>query len=96
MRNCHFLTVSGMVLCVFVAPAVAQVVYNGSEEHRRTGVYKSITVIKTDAETGDVFIKQETEKEDAVKIKSCVEYNGGECIESEYFQAIIKDVDVEK
>lgn len=84
-----------LFITIFVAPSnwsCAQVVYNGSEEHRRTGVYKSVTVIRTDAETGDVFIKQETEQDDPVKITSCVEYNGGECKESEYFKATITDV----
>ena len=77
-----------MLLC---SPALAQVIYDGTPEQRRTGIYESVVLIKTDAESG--MIKVEEVKQDAdVSVTSCVEYNDGECTPSEYFKATITDV----
>lgn len=78
-------------LMLVASKCFSQVVYNGTPEQRKTGIYESVIIVKTDAESGMKKVVEDFQDQD-IKITSCVELNDGDCIESEYFKATIKDV----
>jgi hypothetical protein len=80
-------------LVLFCTKAHAQVIYGDTPEQKKTGIYETVWLIRTDAGTGEVIQKPIVEKQDPdIKVKSCVQIDEGVCVESEYFKATIKDI----
>jgi len=66
----------------------AQVIYNGTNEQRKTGVYKSEPVMKADNKDSVVEVVKQS---DRVHVKTCVSFGDGECKPSKYFSTIVTE-----
>jgi hypothetical protein len=77
-----------IVFILIATPCFAEVVYQSKCPNE---ICQSTIVIRTDAESGTASIKEVIEDKD-VEVTSCVEYNDGDCVQSEYFKVTVKDV----
>jgi len=77
---------------LFCNTASAQVIYGDTPDQRKTGVYQSTWLIVTNAE-GETIQKPIIEvKDEDIEVKSCIQIDDGDCVESDYFKATVKDV----
>lgn len=81
-----------LLLLLLITPCQAQVVYDGDPVQKKTGIYYSGVLIKTDMESGEITQKP-IEPQGDVKIVSCVEYDDGDCLPSDYFKATLQPSD---
>jgi hypothetical protein len=83
------LLLSSLIL-LFATSAHAQVIYNGTDEQRATGIYKSVWVMKTFPDSPvEITLEKPTEDKD-IKITTCVETENG-CEPSRYFITTITE-----
>jgi len=69
----------------------AQVIYNDTPEQKRTGVYQSVWVIKTQMDGPTEIIKEKVTQDEDIKITTCVENEDGSCTPSRHFITTIVD-----
>jgi hypothetical protein len=83
-----------LMLSTSVCFGAVEGVWTGSDYKADTKVlYAGATVISADTETGVQTVQQEPDIKDGdTYARACVELDGGECQESEYFKVTIKDV----
>lgn len=81
-----------IILLLLCTPCFAQVVYNGTNEQRNTGIYKSITI---KANPKDSVVEISDVQKNKIISKTCASFEGQECKPSEHFKAKFSDSIIE-